>query len=176
MPTIFSHPVVPLAMAVGLGKTAIPTRLLFAGIVASIVPDLDVLAFRLGIEYAHDLGHRGITHSFFFAIFLALIAIPFGRLLQATPKTVFIFLLACAASHGILDMLTNGGLGVAYFWPFSSERYFFPCQVIEASPLSMRRVFGPAGLSVLKSEFIWLWLPAAAMAVVAYGVRRKATI
>lgn len=176
MPTIFSHPVVPLALAVGLGSTAIPMRLLFAGVVASVLPDLDVLAFRFGIAYAHDLGHRGITHSFFFAVLLAIAAMPFAKFLRSTRRTVFLFVLVCAASHGILDMLTNGGLGVAYFWPFSGERHFFPCQVIEVSPLSVRRVFGPAGLLLLKSEILWLWFPAATMALFAYGVRRKIAV
>lgn len=153
-----------------------PRRLLLAGVVASMVPDLDVLAFRLGIAYAHDLGHRGITHSFFFAVLLAMAGMLFAKTLRSTPRTVFLFVLLCAASHGILDMLTNGGLGVDYFWPFSGERHFFPCQVIEVSPLSLRRVFGPAGFLVLKSELIWLWLPGVSMALLAYGVRRKAAI
>jgi inner membrane protein len=167
MPTIFSHPVVPLTIAIGLGSTAISPRLLLAGVMASIAPDLDVIAFRLGIAYAHDLGHRGISHSFFFAVLLALAAVPFSHFLRSTRKTVFLFVLVGAASHGALDMLTNGGLGVAYFWPFSSERLFFPCQVIAVSPLSLQRLLSPIGLLVLKSELMWLWMPAAAMVLLA---------
>jgi inner membrane protein len=29
------------------------------------------------------------------------------------------------ASHGVLDALTNGGHGIAFFSPFLNERYFF---------------------------------------------------
>src|SRR5215468_1372822 len=68
MPTIFSHPAVPLALGLGLGKKFIPTRLLLAGVVGSILPDFDVIAFRFGIPYEDQFGHRGFSHSFFFAI------------------------------------------------------------------------------------------------------------
>lgn len=173
MPTIFSHAVVPLAIAVGLGSTVIPKRLLLAGIFACILPDFDVLAFRLGIPYAHDFGHRGVTHSLIFAIFFALTVLPFAKFLQAPRPTVFLFLLICTASHGMLDMLTNGGLGVAFFWPFSSERYFFPCQVVQVSPLSLHRFLSPAGLAVIKSELLWLWLPATSLAVLTFGLRKR---
>jgi len=30
--------------------------------------------------------------------------------------------------HGLLDMITNGGKGVAFLWPFTSERFFFPAR------------------------------------------------
>ena len=65
MPTIFSHPAVPLALGFGLGKKFIPTRLLLAGVMASILPDFDVVAFSLGIPYEDEFGHRGFSHSFF---------------------------------------------------------------------------------------------------------------
>ena len=35
-----------------------------------MVPDLDVIAFTLGIPYAHPLGHRGFLHSLLFALLL----------------------------------------------------------------------------------------------------------
>jgi inner membrane protein len=62
-------------------------------------------------------------------------------------------------SHGILDALTNGGRGVAFFSPFSSKRYFFPWTPIQVSPMSVRSFFNFRGWSVLKSEFVWIWLP-----------------
>jgi inner membrane protein len=48
VPTILTHPAVPLAMAFGLGREVVSRRLLGAGVVASVLPDLDVVAFRLG--------------------------------------------------------------------------------------------------------------------------------
>nr|HRC76832.1 rhodanese-like domain-containing protein [Kouleothrix sp.] len=32
--------------------------------------------------------------------------------------------------HGVLDAMTDGGLGVAFFAPFSATRYFFPFRPI----------------------------------------------
>ena len=48
MPTAFTHPAIPLALGLGLGRAAVPGRLLAAGALASALPDLDVLAFRFG--------------------------------------------------------------------------------------------------------------------------------
>jgi inner membrane protein len=172
MPTILSHPVIPLALALGLGSKIIPRRLAVLGVLACILPDADVLAFRLGIAYSSDFVHRGFTHSLFFALLAGLAAVPFAKVLQSTRKIVFVFILLCTASHGLLDMLTNGGLGVAYFWPFSSERHFFPYQVVQVSPLSLSKIMGPAGLLLFKSELIWLWLPAASTALLAFLTRR----
>ena len=37
-----------------------------------------------------------------------------------------LYLFLSTASHGVLDALTDGGLGVAFFSPFDQTRYFFP--------------------------------------------------
>jgi inner membrane protein len=176
VPSILSHPAVPLAIGLGLGAQVISRRLVLAGIAASVLPDLDVLAFRVGISYSHELGHRGISHSLAFAFMLGLVALLFGPQLRATPRTAGLFILTAAASHGLLDMLTNGGLGVALLWPFSEHRFFFPARVIEVSPLSLRRFFGPSGISVLSSELLWVWLPSAAAALAIFLSRRKNTV
>jgi inner membrane protein len=123
------------------------------------VPDLDVVGFRFGIAYSDAAGRRGITHSITFAALLGVIALMSARKLQAPPWLSFTFVLVSALSHGLLDMLTNGGLGVALFWPFSDERLFFPVQPIQVSPLGVR-VFSAAGLRVFGSEAVWVWLPA----------------
>jgi inner membrane protein len=160
MPTILTHAVVPLALGLGLGAAVIPRRLLAFGVLASILPDLDVLAFRLHIAYADTLGHRGVSHSFAFAILVGLLALILHRSLAAKPLTSFVFVLSCTASHAILDMFTNGSLGVLLWWPLSAERVFATWQVIEVSPLSLQRIFSARGLAVLQSEIIWVWLPA----------------
>ncbi|MFA6901479.1 MAG: metal-dependent hydrolase [Gallionellaceae bacterium] len=164
MPTILSHAAVPLALGLGLGIRVIPKQLLVAGIVASIIPDLDVLAFRLNIAYSHDLGHRGVTHSVVFALVVALLALAMSQQLRCSRAVAFSFVGLSAVSHGLLDMITNGGLGVALWWPWSSERFFAAWQVIEVSPLSLSRVFSSRGLAVLQSELLWVWLPAVLVA------------
>lgn len=159
MPTIVSHIAVPLALRLGLGAQKIPVPLLCAGIMASILPDADVLAFRFGIPYADTLGHRGMTHSIGFAFVLSMLALIGNRPLRCTRWTAFMFVFVCTVSHPLLDALTNGGLGVALFWPFSNERYFLPWSGIEVSAIG-RRFFSQRSIPVLYSELRWIWCPA----------------
>ena len=172
MPTILTHAAVPVAMAVGLGRGVIPTRLIVGGVVASMVPDLDVLAFGFGVPYASEFGHRGFTHSVIFAIMLALAGGFAFRLSEATFWRSFLFLFMATVSHGVLDAFTNGGLGVAFLWPWSVERFFAPLQVIEVSPIGLSHFLSQRGLAVLGSEFLWVWLPLASVAAVMVVVRR----
>lgn len=173
MPSVLSHPVVPIAFGLALGHRVISGRLLSAGVVAAILPDVDVLAFRFGIPYAHDLGHRGASHSLAFAAWLGLVALAFAASLHTSRKAAFLFVFAAAASHGLLDLLTNGGLGIALLWPVSDGRFFFPAQVIEASPLSLRRFFSSDGAAVMVSELLWVWLPAVFIGMAVFLARRK---
>ncbi len=69
-------------------------------------------------------------------------------------------------------MLTNGGLGVELFWPFSEQRLFSAWRVIEVSPLSLSRVFSGRGVVVLQSELLWVWLPALATGAALFALRR----
>lgn len=172
MPTIFTHTAVPLAIGLGLGARLISPRLLVAGVVASIAPDLDVLGFRFGVAYSDIEGHRGLFHSFAFALLLALLAAIAAGLLRTTRIRAFAFVLASAASHGLLDMLTTGGLGVAWFWPFSEARLFFPWHLIKVSPLSLQRLLSPAGRAVIVSELWIVWLPATAACLSSLIARR----
>jgi len=173
MPTILSHAAVPLALGLGLGARVVPRRLLLAGVLASVIPDLDVLAFRFNVAYSHALGHRGVSHSLAFAVVLGLVALVIAQPLRATRRAAFLFVAVCSASHGALDMLTNGGHGVALWWPLSAERLFAPWQVIEVSPLSLRRIASARGLEVLQSELLWIWLPAVLVGTALLLVRGK---
>lgn len=161
MPTILTHAAVPLAIGIGLGRRRISRHLLALGTICSMLPDLDVVAFRLGVAYADAFGHRGASHSLVFALVLGILAALFASRLRASRLTTFLFVGSSTFSHGILDTFTNGGHGVALWWPYSIERIFAPWQVIEVSPLSLRRVFSERGLEVIQSELMWVWLPAA---------------
>jgi len=165
MPTVLAHPALPLAIGLGLGRQIISGRLLAAGVAASILPDVDVLAFPLGVQYGSAFGHRGLTHSFAFAFVAALVGGCCHRALRTGFSRAFLFILASAASHGILDAFTNGGLGIAFLWPFSSDRYFAPYQVIEVSPIGISRFLTSRGLSVLESELVWVWAPCVVLSV-----------
>lgn len=41
------------------------------------------------------------------------------------------------ASHPLLDIFTNGGLGCALFWPIDHTRYFAPWRPIPVSPIGL---------------------------------------
>ena len=175
MPTIFSHPAVPLALSLGLGEKLIPKRLLLAGVVASVLPDFDVIAFTFGIPYENEFGHRGFSHSFFFPALVALLGACGHRRLQCSFGSAFWFLFFSTASHGILDAFTNGGLGIAFFWPWSDERYFLRYQVIEVSPIGLSHFFSLWGIKVILSELRWVWLPCVLMGLgLAITIRRSA--
>lgn len=173
MPTILSHPAVPLAISLGLGSDAIPKRLLLVGVLGSIVPDVDILAFRFRILYEDVLGHRGFTHSLFAAAFVAFLGACACRMLRTSFIKAFIFLLIATASHGMLDAFTDGGRGIAFFWPWSANRYFAPFRPIRVSPIGISDFFQRGSVHVLLSELFWVWLPCvlACAALTAYRGR-----
>lgn len=177
MPTIITHAAIPLAIGLGLGSRIMSPRLLLAGVAASILPDLDVIAFHLGIPYEHALGHRGFSHALLTAALVGLGATLAAPWLKNARLVVFLFVAACMASHGLLDMLTDGGKGVALFWPFTGQRMFFPWHEIEVSPLRLDRILSGRGVEVALSELRWIWLPAAAtcltlhFGIIHFGVR-----
>ena len=172
MPSLFSHPAVPIAIAIAArGRVGWP--LLAAGIVVSIVPDADVLGHWIGIPHDGDFSHRGVTQSLCFAALLGALAALNATRLRASAGLAFGFVFLACASHGLLDMLTNGGHGVAYFWPFSGERLFLPWRPVTVSPLGVSRFLHGDGAVVLRSEVRWIWLPCLALAF-AYRLVRRA--
>jgi inner membrane protein len=145
------------------------------GALAAVVPDLDVVSFRFGIAYGDLLGHRGLTHSFAFAVaFSALCVLAVARSLSPRARLpAFTYVALAMASHGLFDAFTNGGLGVAFFAPFSNERIFFPWQPIEVSPLGIAGILSARGLEVLRSEFVWVGLPSLAVALLGVLFTRR---
>lgn len=159
MTTIVTHMAIPLLLRAALGPKKISNRLLCVGMTASILPDLDVILFRFGVAYANQFGHRGASHSLLFVFILALLALCFARFLRCTRWQAFWFVGVCALSHSLLDALTHGGLGVAWFWPFESTRYTFPYTPIVASPFNPKHFLTMRGVPVIISELLWIWLP-----------------
>ena len=173
MPTVLSHPAVPLALGLGLSRRVLPGRLVAAGVLLSVVPDLDVVGLRLGVPYGSPFGHRGATHALAFAALVALGGALGHRTFRVRPRTVFFFLFVAAASHGVLDAFTDGGRGVALLWPFTARRFFAPVRPIEVAPLEASRLLTRHGAAVLLSELVWVWLPCAALAVALALWRRR---
>lgn len=183
MPSPFTHAFAGLA----LGTVMVPgsPRWIAAGVALAILPDADFIGFKLGIPYASMLGHRGLSHSLLFAACVSTAVVlvarwrrraaPAERAGRATPplpRLLWPYLVLAALSHGLLDALTNGGLGIAFFAPFSAERHFFPWRPIVVAPLSVRRFFANRGVVVIASELAVVWIPGLALATVAWWVRR----
>jgi inner membrane protein len=164
MPSIFSHAI--FASAVGSAYTAepmaMPRRYWVLTSACAMLPDADAIGFAFGVRYDSMLGHRGLTHSIAFALFVGFVVGMFAFEKRSTGPGKFqlvLYFTFVTLSHPLLDALTNGGRGVALLAPFSAERYFFPFRPIEVSPIGMQ-FFSERGLAVLLSEVIWVWLPA----------------
>ncbi len=159
MATIISHTAIPIAFFWTAGRKKISPRLFVTGILLSMAPDLDIIGFYFNIDYGAALGHRGMTHSLFFAAVVALLLTRFSKFLRSRPVMIFIFSFISMASHGVLDALTNGGLGVAFFWPFSNRRFFFPWHEIIVSPIGLKNFLNNRAWVVFQSEIIYIWAP-----------------
>jgi inner membrane protein len=184
MPTIITH------AAVGAGLSVLLPTMRRRGLVAvlsaglAMLPDADVIGLPLGVPWTSIWSHRGISHSLVVAIVAGL---AFAWLLSRdlaraparprdAPARLAAYFVLVAASHGLLDALTDGGLGVAFFAPFSARRFFFRWRPIAVSPLGLA-FFSEQGLHVLESELYWVWLPFGLLvgtAVMARSFRRRA--
>ena len=72
----------------------------------------------------------------------------------------------------VVGFVTDGGLGVAFFWPFSAERYFFPYNPIPVSPIGAH-FFSDRGLHVFTTELAMLWLPALVIGGAGFLLRKQ---
>lgn len=173
MPTVFTHPAVPLGLAPWVRR--IPKGLIVVAALCSSAPDVDVGTFAFDIPYGSPLGHRGVTHSLLFAAALAAAAVWCYRRLvdrELSFSHAFLFVFASVASHGILDAMTTGGKGVGFFIPFSMRRFFLPFRPIRVSPIDASSFMEKAG-TVLVSEATWVWLPLTAVGLAGWIVRRR---
>jgi inner membrane protein len=176
MASAFSHAIASAALGKVYSGTKQPLKFWLLAVFYAVVPDADVIGFKFGIAYESIFGHRGFTHSIVFAVLLALVVVLlFYREAKTSSKRfyllVFLFF-CCAISHPILDAMTTGGLGVAFFSPFSNARYFFPCRPIKVSPLTIQQFFGEWGWRVIKSELLWVWVPSGVVMGVAWVFRK----
>lgn len=178
MPSAFSHAVVGATLGACCLCPDTPASgrwpLLALGAACAVLPDLDVLGLVVGFGLDHPLGHRGLSHSMPFAAMLAaaLVAVLPARVRrEAGTWRLWTFLCLATASHGLLDALTNGGRGVAFWAPFNEARSHFPFTPIEVSPISVRAFFTRRGLEILVNELAWIWLPSALLVLVTRVVR-----
>lgn len=175
MVSAFTHAVSALALRTPFRPDSLPRGAALAGIVGSILPDADVIGFRFGVRYGDLLGHRGITHSIAFALVVAGSSTALWARLSKRPfsrRALALYLFLCVGSHGLLDALTDGGLGIAFFAPFDPTRYFLPWTPVAVSPIGIENFFNAYGFEVLKTEVVWVWVPCALLACAALAWRR----
>jgi inner membrane protein len=176
MASVFSHAVAALGIGACFYQLRTPKRVWVVGALSAVIPDLDVIGFGFGVQYGDFWGHRGFTHSLLFAALLAsVVALLAFR--QAVPGfggvSLWTYFFLATASHGLLDAMTDGGLGVAFFSPFNNTRYFLPWRPIRVSPIGVSGFFTDRGLEVVKSELFWIWLPTALLVASGWLIRLR---
>jgi inner membrane protein len=187
MASAFSHAIA--AVAIGSVALSVSRPAVRAGVQSwkywslavfcAVIPDADAIGFWMGVPYDSLWGHRGITHSLFFALLLA-IAVMYlfyrKEIIFSRPWwLLFLTFFIATASHPFLDAFTTGGKGVAFFAPFYDERYFFPWRVIRVSPISITRFFTGKGIKVLESEFVWVWIPSFILIGISFFIKTYIT-
>ena len=162
MPTFVGHSLVALSVCAPLQKTPLGKAMSFPGwltllVIVSLLPDLDVLMLRW-LPYSHPLSHRGLGHSLLFALVVAFgltIACYLAVVVRGKLLTLFLVWLVVAmvmGSHGILDAMTDGGLGIGLLSPLDVRRYFLPLRPIPVALLSPSSLFSSYMMHVYTVE------------------------
>ena len=118
MPTIITHSVIALSSSYSFSSGKESLKFWILSIACSSLPDADVIGYRwLYIPSYHFFGHRGFFHSPFFAALLSLfiVCIFYRKEVIFSNRwwKYLLYFFILAASHGLLDALTNGGNGIA---------------------------------------------------------------
>src|ERR1051325_5252994 len=176
MPSAFTHAVAAVALGRVYTKPKPPLRFWILSAACAIAPDLDVMCRRFGIDYSDMLGHRGLTHSLLFALVLSalVVLVAFRKPIEGIGRgKLFLSFFLATASHGVLDAMVDGTLGVAFFAPFSAARFFLPWRPIVSSPVGWS-FFSASGLATISNEFVWVWIPSI-LVIVAPWLRGRST-
>lgn len=160
MPSSVSHAMAAVAIGTALAPRQAWRVVVPLAAACAILPDVDALPRLAGRgDFTALGGHRGFTHSVFFAVSLGLlvaVALP----ARWTPPRwrVVVFISLAVLSHGALDAFTNFGTatGVAFFSPFVTSRFLATWQPIRGE----------------FSELLWCLAPLTVLAWVGLKVRR----
>jgi inner membrane protein len=138
----------------------------------SLLPDIDVVGFPLGVAYSAPFGHRGATHSLFASVLGGLAVGVLARLRGYVAGRPTVMASVVLASHAFLDTMTDGGFGCALLWPFTSERYFAPWRPIPVAPIG-RDFLSADGAFVALAELV-MFCPLIVYAVARPHLSRRA--
>lgn len=169
-----THAFVGLATADLVAGRFADTRIRVAGALCAALPDLDTFLMRYaGVAYEDEWGHRGITHGLPFAVVLGIVvALLFFRRRALPLWRAVLALVLATSTQGLLDAMTTGGLGVAFFAPFDPERIFLSWTPIPVAPLTIRSFFTAHGIGMFGWELLHIWLPLTALLFVVHALRR----
>jgi inner membrane protein len=170
MPLPITHALAPVAAALVNPDRSIRWRLLSAAAFASALPDIDSLSPWIWGKPAANVPlpqwwHRGAAHSLFVALAAGCLAAALHRHLRVRALTAGVVIAAAMASHGMLDMLTDDGVPVAYLWPLSSVRLFADRRPIHSGPIQSPHIIAQT-IARLGSETWQLILPMFAVALI----------
>lgn len=176
MASLFAHAALPVvASAAFPGAPSYARRLAWTAAIVGCVADLDMASLLFEVRPPSALGHGGLMHSFVaafaFAVVAALLAFRALGVGSRAWWRVTAFLFACAASHPLLDAMTAGDVGVALFWPITSEHFVAPFKLIPSCPLGLKEYLGFWGILTFANELLYVVAPA--MVVVALVKARK---
>jgi inner membrane protein len=120
----------------------------------ALLPDADVIGLPLGIRYEAPWGHRGAAHSLVFALAVGVLVGFAARWFKRPVARTMFWTSIVIGSHGLLDTLTDGGLGCALLWPFDLTRYFAPWRPIPVAPIGLG-MLSPYGAIVVLIECVF---------------------
>ena len=124
-----------------------------------------------GVPYGAEWGHRGATHSLTLAVMGGIVVGLGARWFKRPVAKTMLLAIVVLASHGLLDTMTDGGLGIALLWPFSLTRFFAPWRPIPVAPIGPD-FFTADGAMIALIELV-LFLP---LWLYAFGIRRRAAV
>jgi inner membrane protein len=162
VPTPISHAAVGFAIAAWTGPGAPTRRACLVAAACAALPDIDVVGSLFHVSNASLFGHRGITHSLAFAFVGA--ALAAGIFFRGHARMTGVLSLAFL-SHACLDALSTYSVGIAFFAPFSQQRYRFLW-----TPLGVRS--GSVGGQIIQ-EAVVLLVPALLVAWIGIKARRR---
>lgn len=120
MPTPISHAAVGFAIGAWTQPGTATRRVCIVAAACAALPDIDAIGWPLHLSDASLFAHRAITHSLAFALVTAAVV----AWAQRDTRLLSVFGLALL-SHSCLDALSTYSLGVAFFAPFTMQRFRF---------------------------------------------------
>jgi inner membrane protein len=193
MCTSFAHAMLGLTAAVcteralGLRAAGLTTRWRWIAAACAALPDIDAGLHAYGVDADSIWGHRGFLHSIAFACIVGGLvswlcfkpldadAAPERRGWRSPRRWALAAVVSLiTASHGMLDALTDGGHGIAFFAPFSDARYHAPWNPFPVPMMGLTNLFTAYMLEVLMHELLLVIVPCGVILLVQRLLGRRA--